>query len=211
MKTPRNLSTVIIVGLFLFLSAASSVYAGAGGSGAPWYPDSAYSGRTEYDGTLYVIFQDTGRNNIPGGIGNEAGDAYREYVVEIQFILELVPVKGKGKGKAGPLYFSGIGKTCEQAYADPSDFPVCTTGDTNYNDWFYLPGDYVGRIGAALHSFLDETVYPALCSGDPSCSAYLTEALITEGSGNAEDVVDLAVDVPSPPWYWVQPITIVTP
>jgi hypothetical protein len=207
MKTPRSFSALFILSLFLFVSAASSAFAGAGNSGAPWYPDSAYSGRTEYNGTLYVIFQDTGRKSIPGGVGNQAGDAYREYVVEIQFILELVPTKGKG----GPMYFSGIGKTCEQAYSDPSAFPVCTPGDENYNDWFYLPGDYVGRIGAALHSFLDETVYPALCNGDPSCTAYLTQALITEGSGNAEDVVDLAVAVPSPPWFWVQPITIVTP
>ena len=207
MKTSRSINTFAMLVLFLFLSAASSAYAGAGGVGAPWYPDGAYSGRTEYNGTLYVIFQDTGRNNIPGGVGNKAGSAYREYVVGIQFILELVPAKGKG----GPMYFSGIGKTCEDAYADPSAFPVCTPGDTNYNDWFYLPGDYVSRIGAALHSFLDETVYPALCSGDPSCTAYLTQALLTEGTGNAEDVVDLAVEVPSPPWYWVQPITIVTP
>jgi hypothetical protein len=207
MKTPTKIVALIASGLFLILSATSSVYAGAGASGAPWYPDSAYSGRTEFNGNLYVIFQDTGRKSIPGGIGNPAGDDYREYVVEIQFILELVPAKGKG----GPLYFSGIGKTCESSYSDPSAFPVCAPGETSYNDWFYLPGDYVGRIGAALHSFLQETVYPALCSGEPSCTAYLTGALITEGTGNAEDVVDLLVEVPSPPWYWVQPITIVTP
>jgi len=206
MKTTSQLVSAVLI-LLLTAVVVPSAFGAAGGAGAPWYPDTAYSGRTQHDGTLYVIFQDTGRNNIPGGLGSEAGDTYREYVVEIQFILELAPAKGKG----GPMYFSGIGKTCEDAYADPSAFPVCAPGDANYNDWFYLPGDYVGRIGAALHSFLDETVYPALCSGDPSCTAYLTQAFITEGTGNAEDVVDPTLEVPSPLWYWVQPITIVTP
>jgi hypothetical protein len=207
MKTPKHTMKALALGLLLVFAAAAAVYAGAGGAGAPWYPDTAFFGKTEYNGTLYVIFQDTGRKNFPGGVGNQAGDDYREYVVEIQFILELVDAKGK----SAPLYFSGIGKTCEGDYADPNAFPVCAPGAEDYNDWFYLPGDYVSRIGAALHSFLDETVYPALCSGDSSCEGFLTEALIAEGTGNVEDVVDPAAAVPSLPWFWVQPIKIVTP
>jgi hypothetical protein len=191
----------------IVVSAASVVHAGAGGVGAPWFPDQQFFGNTQYDGILYVIFQNTGRNSIPGGVGNQAGEDYREYVVEIQFILELVKAKGK---KEPPMYFSGIGKTCEDAYGDPFAFPVCN-GEETFNDWFYLPGDYVGRIGASLQSFLQETVYPALCNGDPGCQAFLTEARFTDGTGNADAVVDLTVDEPSLPWFWIQPITIVTP
>lgn len=207
MKTTNAFLAFIALSLIAILSSAPAVFAGAGGAGAPWYPDDQFFGKTEYDGKLYVIFQDTGRKSIPGGLGNPVGDTYREFVVEIQFILELVPAKGKG----GPLYFSGIGKTCEASYLDPGDFPVCAPDAENYNDWFYLPGDYVSRIGAALHSFLQETVYPALCEDDPACQGFLTEALFTDGTGNADIVVDPTALLPAPPWYWVQPIKIVTP
>jgi hypothetical protein len=206
MKTPKQIAAFTAICLSLFLVATPAAFGGGGGVGAPWYADQQFFGKTEYDGKLYVIFQDTGRKSIPGGVGNPAGDAYREYVVEIQFILELTP----SKGKAGPLYFSGIGKTCEASSTDPS-FPVCAPGEDSYNDWFYLPGDYVGRIGAALRSFLEETVYPVLCAEDPNCEGFLTEAIFTDGSGNADAVVDLTADLPPKPWYWVQPITIVTP
>ncbi len=194
---------------FLFaLVSGTAAYGGAGGSGAPWFPDEQYFGKTQYDGTLYVLFQDTGKKSIPGGVGSQGVGDFSEYVVEIQFILELQPAKGK----AAPVYFSGIGKTCEDSYGgDPFAFPVCS-GEDSYNDWFYLPGDYVSRIGAALHSFLQETVYPALCDGDAGC-AFLAEAQFTDGTGNAGDVVGVDPNVPTPPhpWFWVQPITIVTP
>lgn len=196
--------------LLFFMGAASSAFAGAGTSGAPWFTDLQYFGKTEYNGKLYILFQDTGKNHIPGGIGNSAAeeDGYREYVVEIQFILELVPAKGKTE----PRYFTGIGKTCEDC-ANPSLVPECDPGEEGYYDSFYLPGDYVGRLGAALHSFLNEEVYPVLCDGKEGCEGFLTEATYSEGFGNAQAVVDPeeSADVPSPPWYYIQPITIVTP
>ena len=200
---------VFILSVLLMIGTASVALGGSGSSGAPWFPDQNYFGKTEYNGRLYILFQDTGKNHIPGGIGNRANqenEDYREYVVEIQFILELVPVKGKTE----PLYFTGIGKTCEDCL-NSNFFPVCEPGDEGYYDWFYLPGDYVGRLGTALHSFLREEVYPVLCSGDETCQGYLSEAVFSDGFGNAEAVVDLNAEVPSQPWYWVQPITIVTP
>jgi hypothetical protein len=198
--------TTIALSLILLVLAAPAAFGGAGGSGAPWYPDDQYFGRTEYDGKLYIVFNDTGKKSIPGGIGNQTQDpTYREYVVEIQFILELLP---KDK-KAAPLYFSSIGKTCE-ASAN-GGFPVCQPGEEPYNDTFYLPGDYATRVGAALHTFLEETVYPGLCG--TSICGFLAEADFNGGTGNAQEVVDpvLASEPPAPPWFWVQPITIVTP
>jgi len=198
----------LIVSVLLMVGAASLALGGQGTSGAPWFPDQAYFGKTEYNGTLYILFQNTGKNHVPGGIGNPAaGEGYREYVVEIQFILELVEAKGKSE----PLYFTGIGKTCEDCSDNAFSFPDCEPGDETYYDWFYLPGDYVGRFGAALHSFLQEEVYPVLCNDDPGCQAFLSEAEYDDGFGNAEAVVDFNAELPSPPWYWVQPITIVTP
>lgn len=200
-KTWFTLSFLVV------LLAASLAFAGAGGIGTPWFPTDQYFGKTEYNGNLYVVFQNTGKDFIPGGIGNPAGDDYREYVVEIQFILELE----ESKGKTPPLYFSGSGKTCEDICGDPFEFPACPPGAEDYYDAFYLPGDYVGRIGAALHSFLQAEVYPVLCNGDVGCQGFLTEAVFTDGFGNADEVVYLGTEVPSQPWFWVQPITIVTP
>jgi hypothetical protein len=195
-----------IVSILLIVGSASLALGGQGPSGSPWFPTQQYFGKTEYNGKLYVLFQDTNKNQIAGGIGNPAGEGYREYVVEIQFILELV----EAKGKTEPLYFTGIGKTCEDCL-DPMLFPDCDPGEEGYYDAFYLPGDYVGRIGAALHSFLQEEVYPVLCNEEPGCQGFLTEAIYNEGFGNAEAVVNSNVEIPSQPWYWIQPITIVTP
>jgi hypothetical protein len=193
----------------------------------PWYPyaDGFYFGKTEYTGTLYIIFDeftDKGRPALPDTAYScvetnscESSD-YREYLVRMRFILEL-----KSPNKKDPaLFFSGTGKTCEDSTLEPIDpnFPSCQ-GEEDYYDLFYLPGDYLFRAGLALDSFLNTDVYPVLCSGDLSCRAYLTEATFSLGTGNALDVVNPNadplgnyIDGPPPlPWYWVQPITIVTP
>lgn len=212
MKLIKKSSIFLLTATLVFFTGVPVVFGGSGSSGAPWYPDVNAVGRTEYSGNLYITFLDTGRRNIPGGIGYQTENgSYREYVVEVYFILELVP-KGPHAEK---LYFSGIGKTCEDLFdpSHPDYFPECPAGADDYNDWFYLPGDYLTRVGVALHGFLDETVYPALgCSSTPP-NCFLKDASFGEGTGNAEEVVDPAVsiDVPPAPWFWVQPLTIVTP
>ena len=214
MKLTKKSTIFLLTAILVFFTGAGIVFGGAGGSGAPWYPDEGAVGRTEYSGKLYITFLDTGKKSIPGGIGYQAADrGYREYVVEVYFILELTPKGPHAKN----LYFSGIGKTCEDLYSDPDDFPECPAGVSDYNDWFYLPGDYLARFGAALHNFLNETVYPELDGGiEYSPNAYncfLKDADYGGGTGNADEVVDpvLAPELPPAPWFWVQPITIVTP
>ena len=204
MRIKKEAVVFLIVATLVLFAGQSMVYGGAGGSGAPWFPDYNPVGKTEYSGKLYVIFLDTGKKFIPGGIGNQTdSDFYREYVVEVNFILELYP---EGP-HAAPMYFSGIGKTCE--YYDEY-WPKCLPGADKYNDTFYLPGDYVTRIGAALHTFLEETVYPDLCD---TGGCFLKDAAFGEGLGNAEAVVNpgIAPVPPPPPWHWVQPLTIVAP
>ena len=204
MSIKKEAVVFLLVATLVLFAGYSTVYGAAGPSGAPWYPDSNPVGKTEYSGNLYVIFLDTGKNFVPCGIGSQTENPiYREYVVEVNFILELYP---KGP-REEPMYFSGIGKTCEQL---DDEWPVCRAEPDYYNDTFYLPGDYVTRIGAALHTFLEETVYPNLC-GTGDC--FLKDAVLGEGSGNAEDVVNIGIAPvpPPPPWYWVQPLTIVAP
>jgi len=206
MRTRKKMIVFLLTAMLVYFTGYSMVYGAAGGVGAPWYPDLNPQGKTEYSGKLYITFLDTGKKFIPGGIGNQTDKpSYREYVVEVNFILELVP---KGP-HAVPRYFAGIGKTCE--WYDES-FPVCPVGADPYNDMFYLPGDYVTRIGAALHSFLAETVYPIL-PGCDSGPCFLKDAPFDEGTGNAEEAVnpDPEDGPPPPPWFWVQPLTIVTP
>jgi hypothetical protein len=66
-------------------------------------------------------------------------------------------------------------------------------------------------MGVAALNFYRETVFPALC-GSRTCGD-LKYAPIEQASGNANEVVDPDTwdpDQPEPPWYWVQPVTLVT-
>jgi len=216
MKTMKITLGYILLGVLLIFSWNGSANAATLGSlpadkvdQAPWFPDANPLGKTEYAGTLYVTAEDSGRTYIPGeDIGVQTMEDYREYVVSIKFILEL---RSK-KGNDAPLYFSGVGKTCdwiESPYAGGGYFPECPEDvDTGY-DLFYLPGDYSRRIGAALSSFLKQVVYPQLC--DSYGCGSLSEADRSLGQGNILDVIDPDKEPPPHPWYWVQPITIVTP
>jgi hypothetical protein len=222
---------VVILLLFMLCPAAIGADSDPGPnyrSEPPWYPynEGFYFGKTEYTGTLYIIFEeytDRGRPNLPDAAYScvEANscqsDDYREYLVRMRFILELTPPNKKDPA----LYFSGTGKTCEDSILEPVDpyFPSCQEGEEDYYDLFYLPGDYLFRAALALDSFLNTEVYPVLCGDDLNCRAYLTEATYSLGTGNALDVVNPNADPdgnysdapPPPPWYWVQPIKIVTP
>lgn len=205
MKMIRITTGLLLTAALVFFSGYSMVYAGDAPPAAPWYDNASAAGRYEYDGTLYIDFVDSGRSSIPGRIGNEFGAPWREEVVYVNFLLVLYP----SRPSAETLFFSGTGKTCEP-YEDPIfGLPICSADDDSFNELFYLPGDYVARIGAAALGFYRESVFPALC-GSSDCGD-LKYAPFNQGTGNADEAVDPTVlPQPSLPWYWVQPITLVT-
>jgi hypothetical protein len=199
-----SLLTVALV----FFAGYPAVYGGScppspgTGGVAPWFPDNTATGKNEYSGRLYIDFVDTGKNNIPGNIGTEdAFPSFEDKVVYINFLLVLDPIRPNQE----PMFFSDIAKTCEQI---DEFWPVCPAGTASYNIMFNLPSDYCFRMGAALHGFLKETVYPALC-GDADCGD-LKQANPIIGVGNAQEVGRVGLSDPNPPWYWIQPLTIVT-
>lgn len=196
MGNNRWFGSFLMAAVFLCVSQAS-VFAGAGGSGAPWYPNEYVKGK-EWSGTLFINFVDTGSKKVEDRVGSSVDPVlgYTEYVVYVYFSLVLYPIKTNDD----PLFFGGIGKTCDQL--DPY-WPVCDGSDAFY-DKFYLPGDYTLRFGAALHNFLREKVFPAIC-GTQDCGA-LNSADFQSGQGNAYEAVTTGADFP---WYWVQPIGIV--
>ena len=204
MKIIRKTTGLLIAAALVFFSGYSMAYAGDAPPGAPWFSNASAAGRYEYDGTLYLDFVDSGRRTIPGGIGNELGGVWREEIVYINFLLVLYPTRPG----AETLFFSGTGRTCEP-YEDPVlGLPICSADDDSYYELFYLPGDYVARIGAAALGFYRDSVFPALC-GSSDCGD-LKYAPYNQGTGNADEVVNPAVPQPSMPWYWAQPVTLVT-
>jgi hypothetical protein len=182
----------------IFFAGSSLVYAGAVPPGGPWYAN-PYASGTEWTGTLFVNFVDTGKKKTSGGVGTrvDPSTGYIEYVVNVKFFLVLSPRKGKSPTQ----YFSGIGATCATMTDDPSTWS-CQAGSPMYDE-FYLVGDYGTRLGYALHNFLRTEVYPELGS-----SGFGDLAYAPLGEGNAQDASQQA-DY-SAPWYWAVPVTIVT-
>jgi hypothetical protein len=200
MKTGKKGLVFIFVLTIIFFAGGSLVYGGAGPQGSPWYANPTARG-TEWTGTLFINFVDTGKKKTSGGVGTPVDPSlgYIEYVVNVKFFLLLSP----SKGKLPTQYFSGVGGTCAEMDPDHQSSWYCSEGSALYDE-FYLVGDHLTRLGYALHNFLHSEVYPGLCGG-PNCG---TLKYAPEGEGNAEEASQQA-DY-SAPWYWAVPVTIVT-